>query len=141
MIPGAKTSQSSSLAEPILGESLRKSLIWMIFWAFWMIFGDFWMIFGDSFQGNFCKLHQKTFKNSKNTVFETRWLGALHKKLQKTEKKTVYFLVKLLVLELIVVVLSGQKKVSFFDYFGIYESKLSFNLGKYLFFCPKNPII
>ena len=99
------------------------------------------MIFGDSFQGNFCKLHQKTFKNSKNTVFETRWLGALHKKLQKTEKKTVYFLVKLLVLELIVVVLSGQKKVSFFDYFGIYESKLSFNLGKYMFFCPKNTII
>ena len=57
MIPGAKTGQSSSLAEPILCESLRKSLIWMIFGAFGMIFGDFWMIFGDSFQDNFCKLH------------------------------------------------------------------------------------
>ena len=62
-------------------------------------------------------------------------------KVEKIEKKAVYFLVKLLVLELIVVVLSGQKKVSFFDYFGIYESKLSFNLGKHMFFCPKNTII
>ena len=62
-------------------------------------------------------------------------------KVAKNRKKAVYFLVKLLVSELIVVVLSGQKKVSFFDYFGIYESKLSFNLGKYMFFCPKNTII